>query len=86
MEIVNEDELKNNQPHFVNDPSLEQEEDDLNEPGMADTDSLLAETDDVELDKEENDSLDFEDDELDADDDVDLDEDINRDPEDEDLD
>ena len=48
MQIENEDELKDNQPHFVNDPALEQDEDDLDAPGMADTDSLLAETDDVD--------------------------------------
>jgi hypothetical protein len=74
MQIENEEELKDNQPHFVNDPDLEQEDDDLDAPGMADTDSLLSETDDDDvedadyvLDDEDadlDDDLDVEDDEL----------------------
>lgn len=60
MEIENEDELKDNKPHFVNDPALEQPDEDLDEPGMADTDSLLSETDedgfdDADLDEEDDD-------------------------------
>jgi len=80
MQIENEDELKNNQPHFVNDPDLEQEEDDLDAPGMADTDSLLAETDDVDVEDAE---YVIDDEDADLDDDL---EEEDRDIEDEDLD
>jgi hypothetical protein len=71
MQIENENELTDNQPHFVYDSTLE-EDDDLNAPGMADTDSLLSETDDSDLDLEDDDSLDLDDD-LDSEDDSDLD-------------
>jgi len=79
MQIENEDELKNNQPHFVNDPALEQEEDDLDSPGMADTDSLLAETDDVDV--EDADYV-LDDEDADLDDDL---EEEDQDVEDEDV-
>ena len=75
MEIENEDELTDNKPHFVNDPALEQPDEDLDAPGMADTDSLLSETDEDG----------FDDTDLDEDD-TDLDLDDDRDIEDEDLD
>lgn len=80
MQIENEDELKDNQPHFVNDPALEQDEDDLDAPGMADTDSLLAETDDVDV--EDADYV-LDDEDADLDDDL---ADDDREVEDEDLD
>ena len=73
--MENEDELKDNKPHFVNDPALEQPDEDLDAPGMADTDSLLSETDEDG----------FDDTDLDEDD-TDLDLNDDRDIEDEDLD
>ncbi|MEJ7560566.1 MAG: hypothetical protein WKF66_19810 [Pedobacter sp.] len=86
MAIENEIELNDNQPHFVNDPTLEQDDEDLDAPGMADTDSLLAETDDSDLDLEDDDSLDLDDDLDTEDDDLDLTDDTEVDEvEDEDL-
>ena len=82
MQIENEDELKDNKPHFVNDPALEQEDDDLDEPGMADTDSLLAETDDIDFEEDDSDL----DDAYDGKEDEELDLDSDRDADDEDLD
>ena len=82
MEIENEDELKDNKPHFVNDPALEQEDDDLDEPGMADTDSLLAETDGIDFEEDDSDL----DDAYDSKEDKELDLESDRDADDEDLD
>jgi hypothetical protein len=80
MEIQNEEVLNDNQPHFVNDPALEQEDDDLDAPGMADTDSLLAQTDDSTLDSDDDDlDVDDDDDTLDLDDDLDTDDDTDLD-------